>query len=112
MVAAMGQPVELSRALSQNGHTQRTCAEAAYVLAFRGDGCGCHHVIAGTNWRFTQLGLSLLLAAGCLSYRAYHARFGLSRRSRELPDMAAACHAADSAGVVRYVRRVWRDRSA
>src|SRR6478609_8008153 len=108
MVAAMGWAVELSRALSQNGCAQRACAEAAYLLAFRGGGRGRHHVIAGANWRFAQLGLSLLLAAGCLSYRAHHARIGLHGRSRELPDVAAACHAADPAGGARYVQRLWR----
>src|SRR6476646_4136995 len=111
MVAAMGWAVELSRAVSQNGYTQRACAEAAYLLAFRGGGCG-HHVIAGANRRFTQLGLSLLLAARCLSYRAHHARIGLHGRSRELSDVAAACHAADPAGAARYVQRLWRDRAA
>src|SRR5437763_17004096 len=98
MVAAVGGAFKLSGTISRDGYTQCSGAKAACLCAFRGHCGGCDYVAAGKNRRFTQLGLSLLLVARCLTDYPRAGGIGLHGGSGELPDMALARHAADPAG--------------
>src|SRR5919109_3926126 len=95
MVADVVPGSRLSRAGSGGRHPEPDHVAPPDVFAFGGAGRGPYHVAAGVDRRLCELGLPLLLAAGCL-HGAVGVREGrTTTRGSFIHALAPACQPPD-----------------